>query len=152
MLPATLNGSTPATRPVNRLESLFDRVFGDDFGFPMPSWNAVGPAWGFAPVSVWEDDDHLYIEMEVPGVAEQDVDITVLKGQLIVRGERKAEEGRRYLYNGRPFGRFERVLTLPEAIDAENAQAAIEHGVLHIVCAKRPESRPKKIALTSRTN
>lgn len=150
MLPAMRNGSAPSTRPVNRLESLFDGVFGDTFGVPMQPWSNAAPGWGIAPVSMWEDDDHLYVEMEVPGVAEQDLDITVLKDQLVLRAERKAEEGRRYLYNSRPFGRFERMISLPEPIDAEQARAELEHGVLRISCAKRPESKPKKISLTPR--
>lgn len=143
MLPVLPNNSVLApiaTGPINRLDSLFDRVFGDDGGF-------LGQAWAGAPVAMWEDDDHISVEAELPGVAEKDLDITVHNGMLFIRGERKPEEGRRYLYNGRSYGRFERVITLPEAVDTDGVQAALKDGVLCITLPKSPEAKPKKITL-----
>ena len=66
---------------------------------------------------------------------------------LFIKGERKPEEGRRYLYNGRPYGRFERVVTLPEAVTTDGVQAELKDGVLRIELPKSPEARPRKIAL-----
>ena len=103
MLPVLRNNSAlapVATGPINRLDSFFDRVFGDDGGL-------TGRAWNGTPVAMWEDDDHIVIEAELPGVADQDLDITVHNGMLFIRGERKPEQGRRYLYNGRWYGRFD---------------------------------------------
>lgn len=125
--------------PVNRLDTLFDRLLGDD-GFP-------GRAWAGVPMAMWHDDDHIYIEVEMPGVAEQDVDMTVHNGVLTIRGERKPDEGRRFLYNGRPHGRFERVITLPEAVEADGARASLADGVLSVTFPKSPEAKPRKIAL-----
>ena len=146
MLPVlrnTMTRTTPWMTPVNRLERLFDRFFEDSFfnyGFT--------PEWGTGvPVSLWQDEDHVYIEAELPGLTDQDVDVTVHNGVLFIRGERKPEEGRQYLYNGRTWGRFERVITLPEAVDAENVQADLSHGVLRVALPKSPEAKPKKIAL-----
>jgi len=129
-----------ATSPINRLDSLFDRVFGDDGGI-------MGQAWSGAPVAMWEDDDHIGIEAELPGVAETDLDITVHNGLLFIRGERKPEEGRRYLYNGRSYGRFERVITLPESVNADGVQATLTDGVLRVDLPKSPEAKPKKITV-----
>jgi len=130
-----------ATGPViNRWNSPFDRFFGGDGGF-------MGQPWSGVPVAMWEDDDHIWIEAELPGVADKDVDITVHNAMLFIRGERKPEEGRRYLYDGRPFGRFERVITLPEAVDTDEVLATLKDGVLHIDLPKSPEAKPKKIAL-----
>jgi HSP20 family protein len=129
--------------PVNRLERLFDRFFDDSFfsyGFT-PEWGAG------VPVSLWQDEDHVYIEAELPGLTEQNVDVTVHNGMLFIRGERKPEEGRQYLYNGRTWGRFERVITLPEAVDADNVQAELTNGILRIALPKSPEAKPKKITL-----
>ena len=53
--------------PINRMDSFFDRVFGEDGGF-------MSQAWSGAPVAMWEDDDHIHVEAELPGVADQDVD------------------------------------------------------------------------------
>jgi HSP20 family protein len=129
--------------PVNRLEGLFERFFDDSFfnyGF--------APEWGAGvPVALWQDEDHFYIEAELPGLTEQDVDVTVHNGMLFIRGERKPEEGRQYLYNGRAWGRFERVITLPEAVDADNVQAELANGILRVALPKSPEAKPKKITL-----
>jgi HSP20 family protein len=129
--------------PVNRLERLFDRFFDDSF------FNYVfTPEWGTGvPVSLWQDEDHVYIEAELPGLTDQDVDVTVHNGMLFIRGERKPEEGRQYLYNGRTWGRFERVITLPEAVDADNVQADLTNGILRVALPKSPEAKPKKIVL-----
>jgi HSP20 family protein len=143
MLPVLHNNWVPgpvATGPINRPDLLFERFFGDDGGF-------MGRAWSGTPLAMWEDDDHICVEAELPGVTDKDLDITVHNGMLFIRGERRPEEGRRYLYNDRPHGRFERVVTLPEAVKTDEVQAALKDGVLCINLPKSPEARPKKIAL-----
>jgi len=143
MLPVLRNNSTlaPVTAgPVNRLDSLFDRFFGDDGGL-------MGRAWSVAPLAMWEDDDRVSIEAEVPGVTEKDLEITVHNGMLFIRGERRPEEGRNYLYDGRSYGRFERVVALPQGVNTDEVQADLRNGVLRIDLPKNPEARPKKIAL-----
>src|SRR4028119_741413 len=107
MLPVLRNTSawTPAfSCPVNRLDTWFDRFLGDDGG------SLRNRAWTGMPVSLWDDEDHFFIEAELPGVMDNDVDITVHNGMLFIRGERKPAEGRRYLFNARSFGRFEQVI------------------------------------------
>ena len=143
MFPVLRNNSRlapVATGPINRIDSLFDRVFGDDGAF-------LGQAWSGMPVAMWQDDDHFYVEVELPGVSDQDVDITVHNGMLSIRGERKPQEGRRYLYNGRSYGRFERVITLPEAVNADDVQATLKDGILSLTLPKSPEAKPRKITL-----
>ncbi len=143
MLPALRSnpGSSPvSTGPINRLDSLFDRVFGDDGAF-------LGQAWSGMPLAMWQDDDHFYVEVELPGVSDGDLDITVHNGMVSIRGERKPQEGRRYLYNGRSYGRFERVITLPEAVQADDVQAALKDGILSLTLPKSPEAKPRKITL-----
>jgi HSP20 family protein len=70
---------------------------------------------------------------------------------LTIRAERKAEEGRTYLYNCRRHGQIERLVRLPEGLDATgNVQAQFTNGVLHISLPKAAEAKPRKIALQSR--
>jgi len=143
MLPVLRNNWSSApfvTGPLNGIDTLFDHVFGSDGGF-------MNHAWAGAPMAMWEDDDHIFIEAELPGVSDQDVDVTVHNGMLFIRGERKPEEGRRYLFNSRSYGRFERVVTLPEAVKADEVQATLTNGVLLIDLPKSPEARPRKIEL-----
>jgi HSP20 family protein len=143
MLPVLRNqfGLAPLTVPTNRIASFFDRFFDED------RW--LSPMAGGIPVAMWEDDDHLYVEVELPGIAESDVDVTIQNGMLFIRGERKPEEGRRYLYDGRTYGRFERILSLPEAVKTDDVQARLTNGVLHLALPKSPEAKPRKIALQS---
>lgn len=146
MLPVFRN--TPAVVPTatnsfNRLESLFNSLAGDDGGFQAQAWSRF-------PMTMWVDDDQYHVEADLPGVSEADVDVTIHNDTLIIRGERKAEEGRQYLYNGRWFGRFERAVTLPEAVDADAVNASFTDGVLRIDLPKRPESKPKKITLKAK--
>lgn len=129
----------PPCGGANRLVSIFDRAFGED--------GLSGQAWGGVPVAMWEDDDHVYIEAELPGLTDKDVQITVQGGMLSIRGERKPENRRRYLYDGRAYGRFERVITLPGAVDTGDVQATMTDGVLCITFPKSPESKPRKIAI-----
>jgi len=143
MLPVIRNNVPPAPvapRPINRLDSLFESFFGDDGG-------SLARALSGPPLAMWEDEDRICIEAELPGVADKDLDITVHNGMLFIRGDRKPEEGRRYLYNGRTYGRFERVVTLPEAVDTGDVQATMKDGVLRIELPKSPEAKPKKITL-----
>src|SRR5947209_3571919 len=128
MLPVLRNNpvlAPVAMGPINRIDSLFDRFFGDDGGF-------MGRAWSGAPLAMWEDDDHIYVDAELPGVSGEDVDVTVHNGTLFIRGERKAEEGRRYFFNGRSYGRFEQTVTLPEAVKTDDVQATLTNGVLRV--------------------
>jgi HSP20 family protein len=143
MLPAIRNhlAMTPWTTRVNRLEGLFDRLFDDSFFGVRPSAEAA------TPLSLWQDEDHIYVEADLPGMSDQDVEVTVHKGVLFIRGERKAEEGRQYLYNGRSWGRFERAITLPDAVNTAEVQADLANGVLRVTLPRSPETRPRKITL-----
>jgi HSP20 family protein len=142
MLPMLWNDPILApitTGPINRVASFFDRVLGETTPF--------GAAWCGLPIAMWADDDNIYVEAELPGLSDEDVDITVHDGKLFIRGERKPEEGRTYLYNGRCYGRFERVITLPEAVAVDGVRADLKDGVLSLTLPKSHEAKPKKIAL-----
>lgn len=101
------------------------------------------------PMALWRDEDHVHIEVEVPGVAESDLEITYHKGRLSIRGERKAPEGVKFAYSTRHFGKFEQVVTLPDDFDGEGIAAEFRNGVVRIKLAPRPESKPRKITFQS---
>jgi len=133
---------TSPVLPINRLDTLFDRMFD-------PGGSFLGQGWTGAPIAMWEDDDKLHIEVELPGMTDKDVEVTIDNRTLYLRGERKAEEGRRYLVNNRGFGKFEQVLNLPESVDPSNVQADLKDGILRIDLPKSPEARPHKIAINA---
>jgi HSP20 family protein len=127
----------------NRLDSLFDRFF-NELGEPMG--RAVG-TFSHMPVSIWADEDHLYVEAEVPGLSEKDVEITVHGDVLSIKAVRPEPQDRKYVYNGRLFGHFERALVLPEAVDTEQIEATVVNGVLQMTLPKKAEARPRKITI-----
>ena len=135
--------STDALATVQReMESLFGRVLNH-----APDAERNAQSW-FAPVAMWDDTDKLYVELEIPGVAKDSVDLTVHKGVLRISGERRAPEGERnYKFNDRVYGTFDRTIGLPDYVDSDSVEARLTDGVLHIELSKRVEAQPKKIAL-----
>jgi HSP20 family protein len=77
-----------------------------------------------------------------------DLEVVVHQGSLRIWGERKStEDNRNYWYNERNFGRFERLITLPDAVNSETIEAEMRDGILSVKLMKRPEAQPKKIAI-----
>ena len=146
MLSNARNGSglTAYQAPTaNRLTPVFDRLF-DDFFAPI-----AAPAWSGLPLSMWEDENHIYVEMDAPGLTESDIEVSVHAGELIIQGERKFER-KQAAYDTRSYGRFEQRLTLSAPVDAEHVEAHLANGVLSVTCPKSEEAKPRKIAVKSR--
>ncbi len=121
-------------------------------------WNGVfGPADGLHPAvsrgqpaaNVWERDDALLVEMEVPGVKSDQVDISVAGGELSIKVARPevAENVVAYHRRERPSGSFTRVLRLPVEVDANRVEAELHDGVLTITLPKAESAKPRKIAV-----
>jgi HSP20 family protein len=145
MLPANRNGSTLVRTegtPFNRLAPLFSGFF-DDFFTPVSA-----PTWSSLPLCLWQDENHLYIEMDAPGVTEKDIDLTFHEGDLIIQGERKGER-KEGAFDNRTYGRFEQRITLPSPVDFDKVEAKLANGVLSITFPKSEEAKPRKIALKS---
>ena len=105
----------------------------------------------FVPAfEVKETKDAFIFKADLPGVKEDDVDISVTGNQLTVSGKReeeKREEGERYFAYERSSGSFSRSFTLPEGVDSEHVSAELKNGVLTLMLPKRPEVQPKRIRL-----
>lgn len=150
MLPAlkTPRFSWPAMSAVsllqNEVDDLFNRFFGDSSG---PRQGAVASGWQI-PLSISDDGQNIFVEAELPGMSQEDLEVVVRNGNLIIRGERKlSDEQRNYWYSQRMFGRFERSISLAEMVDPDDIDATLSDGVLSIKLTKRPEARPKRIAI-----
>lgn len=127
----------------NRLDSLFDRFF-NELGEPMS--RAAG-TFSHMPVAIWADENNLYVEAEVPGVSEKDIDVTVHGDVMTIKAVRTEPSDRKFLYNGRLFGHFERALVLPEAVETDQIEASVVNGVLSMTLPKKAEARPRKITI-----
>ncbi|QDU58126.1 Hsp20/alpha crystallin family protein [Aeoliella mucimassa] len=135
------------THPNNRLQNLFPAAiaevdsFVDQFFGPAARGSALR-----APVSIWEGENQLYLEIDAPGVTQEGVEVTFEKGQLTLSLERKAPEYEGKLWHAeRGFGKVTRTLSLPETVDPETIEASLRDGVLQVTIGKRPELQPKKI-------
>lgn len=110
---------------------------------------AVERDWSPA-VDIREEADSFVLVADIPGVARDNVDITLDKGVLTIKGERSAthsEEDRKYRRRERVHGTFMRQFTLPETVDAEHISATVTNGVLEIAIAKAEKPQPKKISV-----
>lgn len=111
--------------------------------------NVVTSQW--APrVDIKEESNRFVILADIPGVDPKDIDISMDKGILSIKGERKAQdkiETDRYTRLERSRGTFYRRFSLPDSADAEGIKATGRHGELEISIPKRPETTPRRIAI-----
>jgi HSP20 family protein len=109
---------------------------------------------GAAPaLNVWEDENGFYVEADLPGVAANNLEITVKEGnRLAISGERKASEPANAVWHRqeRFAGAFTREFTLPTPVDADKVEAKFEHGVLKLTLPKSEAARPRRIAVQGR--
>lgn len=129
----------PSTFPtaLRDLENHFERVFGEA---PASKW--------LPPTEVRETEDSYLVEMDIPGVAKEDLDISVEDNVLTVKGERKqAQEDTsgRYHRRERAYGTFTRSFRLPDAVDGGKVEAQYKNGVLAVTLPKREEAKPRQI-------
>ncbi len=99
-------------------------------------------------VAVSEDD--VVLTMDVPGFTSDELSIEVEDRYLTVRGERKrpeASEGTSYVHVERPFGSFERRITVPGGVDPERITASLHDGVLSLIIPKPERLKPRAIAI-----
>jgi len=97
-----------------------------------------------------ETSDSYVVRADVPGVKEDDIDISVSGNRVTISGKREGErkeEGEHYHLYERSFGSFTRSFTMPENVDMDRIDAKCENGVLTVAVTKKAESQPKKISL-----
>ena len=103
----------------------------------------------FVPdVDIYETENDLVIELDVPGLKKDDIKISVQDGILVISGEKKIERDEKkknYMIVERCFGKFERAFNLPDYVDAEKIKAKYENGVLVINIPKKEEKKKKVI-------
>jgi len=128
---------------MNRLSREMDRLFGrsgNGMGRPV----SVG---SFPALNVWEDDDNLYAEAELPGFNLDDLEIYVTGNQLTIKGERRAPEqnGGTWHRQERGYGKFTRMIELPGDVDGDKVSAEFRNGVLSITLPKSEVAKPRRI-------
>lgn len=138
-------------RGVDPFEMMKDLIRWDPFRELSRGGVGGGEVAGFLPsFEVKETKDSYVFKADLPGVKQEDLDISLTGNRLTISGQRqeekKDESDRHYVYE-RSFGGFSRSFTLPEGIDGDHVQAELKDGVLNVVVPKKPEVQPKRILL-----
>jgi len=118
----------------------YNRMSDDDASAATANW---------APsVDITENDKAFTLLADIPGVNPKDIEISMEKGVLTIKGERQAEnveEGENYRRVERQTGQFYRRFTLPDGADADKIEARSEHGVLKIIIPKQEVAVSRRI-------
>ena len=92
-----------------------------------------------------ESDDQIEATVELPGLSEEDIDLTLTRDGLTIEGEKKSEEeeeGKNYFRRERAYGYFKRVIPLPpDVVDRDRVEANFDQGVLKITMPKAEETQ-----------
>lgn len=99
-------------------------------------------------VNIAENDQGYTVDVCIPGVAPEDIDLTITARNLIIKGERKSPEGR-YFRQERGAGSFQRALSLNVPVDRDKVSAKSENGILRVTLPKAEAVTPRKISITS---
>lgn len=108
----------------------------------------TGRAPSFPALNVWENEESLFVEAELPGLTMNDIEITVVGEELSIKGERRpcpSCEQATFHRQERGMGSFSRFVTLPVGVDAERVEAVLRDGVLTITLPKAAEAKPRRI-------
>lgn len=124
----------------------FDRMLGE-FAGPLQARTE----WMSYPIDLYETDNDLVLEMAVPGVRTDDLDISIEGRQLSVRGHlpESEESGRRYWLQSIPRGEFSRNVRLPASVDTDGIEARVANGMLTLTMPKVAAAKVKKIAISA---
>lgn len=128
------------------LEKEFQRFFDTSLEL-LPERVSKEGIWS-PSLDVAEDKENIIIKADLPGVKQQDIDISITGDILTLQGERKREEevkDKNYHRIERFYGAFKRSFTLPPYADTTKVKATYKDGVLEIVIPKTEESKPKQI-------
>ena len=140
-------------REMVSLRDVMDRLFEESFIRPARGWlrSELGPT---VQMDMYETDDDLVINADLPGLKPEDVDISITGNTLTIKGEfRSEEEGERgnVHFQERRYGKFQRTVSLPTGVDTDAAEAEFKDGILKIALPKSEEAKPKQIPIKAKS-
>ena len=104
-------------------------------------------------VDVLEKEDKFLVKVELPGVNENEVDISITGDMLTISGEKRSDsevKKKGYYYSESSFGSFSRSITIPSMVDIDKIEANYDKGVMEIILPKIPEVKPKKVHVVAK--
>ncbi len=138
--------------PFSELTTLrrdFDRLLNDTF---QHSSQKTG-GWTRPLMDVYQTEDEVVVEAAIPGITPEDVKISITGDALSIHAEKKEqkeEKDANYLLREQSFRSFERMVTLPVAVQADKAVAEVKDGMLHLSIPKAEEAKAKSITIKAK--
>jgi HSP20 family protein len=133
-----------ARSPFRELAREMEETFGRFF----PAWSEErGYPWTPA-VDMADEKDEIVVKVDLPGLDQKDIEVTVQDGTLTIRGERKEEKEEKredYYYAERSYGAFLRSLPLPKGVGADKVKATFKKGVLEVHLPKATEATGRTV-------
>jgi HSP20 family protein len=127
----------------DEMSRMLEQNFGRSFAPESPSvWQA--------PLDVEEDAEGYKVRTELPGMKLEDIKISLVENQILIRAEKRREvEKKETTYHRveRAYGQFERTLTLPSAVRADKIEAIYRDGVLEVSIPKAEEAKSREIEI-----
>jgi len=126
-----------------------NRLFEDDI-IRQGRWTSSREAW-VPMIDITEDDNEIVLWVDLPGISQKEVDITISGDQLSIKGEKKFEQSNqiKHLRRERFMGPFSRTFELNLPVETEKVNAAYKNGVLEIHLPKVSETKPLKVSIQS---
>ena len=138
-------------RELGTIQNEMNRLFNSFFDTPTPTGNGGALRRWIPAMDLVETDNDFILRADLPGLAEQDVNIELEDNVLTISGERKAEHEERqegYYRVERSSGSFRRSLTLPDGVEPDSVKATFDRGVLEVRVPKPEERKPRKVSIS----
>ena len=133
-------GSDPLAE-MRRLQDEVNRLF---------SSYQLAPSASFPPVNAFANEDGIALSAQLPGVEQDDMEISVFRDTLTLRGKRQpATERQAYHRRERGHGEFVRNISLPFSVDPDRVEATVQNGVLRLSLHRPEQDKPKRIKVSA---
>lgn len=146
-------GLVSALEMMDELRREMDRVFdGYERSMGIAPFGTLGRGMGGWPeVALSDEGERFVLRADMPGVTEQDLEVTFDRGAVTLRARREASVPEGFTVHRKERSSFElaRTVALPAAIDVDRAEATLRHGALEISLPKAKEAQPRRLAIRS---
>lgn len=142
----------PISRTV-KIEAEINKIMGEVF-FQKREFLGLDESW-IPCVDISEKEDEINVEIELPGVAQKEINILLHSNRLEISGVKKenlSKERIKYLRLEREYGAFRRYIFLPSVVIPDKAKASLENGVLTVVLRKYKRKKEKEVVVKIQKN
>lgn len=143
-------GFTPFDGSIDRLMHSMLEDFFSPYA-PVSSGQRQGPQLSVPRINMVENEKAFQVEAELPGVAKEDVKVSINEGKVLIEAEVKRthekKDGENVVYSERTMKKFYRSFAVPAEIDEEGAQAKLENGILTLTLPKKEGAKARMIAI-----